>query len=564
MERHLECAMPIYGRPEFMMEQEMIFDQPHYMALNVARGEALRGFLASIVKEMQLNSAVDVGCGVGYFSSLLQSLHLDVLALDGRAENIEEAKVRVPGVEFRLADAEDGGIRSLGKFDLALCFGLLYHLENPFAAIRNLFALTQKIAVVEGMCIPGDEPLFGVRDEGPTEDQGLRYIALYPTESCLVKLLYRSGFPFVYRFRIAPAHRDFQTSRIRRQVRTILAASTVPLNTEMLVLAAEPTTNPDPWTINTTGRKVRRGLSRAKQFLKKPGREKARAVSFHWRRVFPRIPIPVRLPFGSWWLARNDFVGSAFFGAGFENIERSFVEVFLRPGMTVLDIGAHHGFYTLLASRKVGSRGRVIAVDASPRERKKLRLNLWINRCRNVTVESHALGEAVGTAELYLVCGTETGCNSLRAPDVAQPTERVQVSVEPLDRMLRRHKIDQVDFIKMDVEGAELSVLKGAHSLLSRPHRPVMLIEVYDIRTRPWGYSARDIIVYLTSLGFHWFCPVPNGALEELDCEQLEYSGNFVAVPSEDLGRVRALIASKTQESSRNHDTQAEHSCNGQ
>ena len=103
----------------------------------------------------------------GYFSALLQALHLDVLALDGRAENIEEARSRVPGVEFRLADAEDSAVRALGKFDLTLCFGLLYHLENPFAAIRNLFALTRKIALVEGVCLPWDEPTLGVLDEGP-------------------------------------------------------------------------------------------------------------------------------------------------------------------------------------------------------------------------------------------------------------------------------------------------------------------------------------------------------------------------------------------------------------
>ena len=110
-------------------------------------------------------------------------------------------------MEFRVADAEDGRVGSLGKFDLTLCFGLLYHLENPFAAIRNLFALTAKVALLEAMCLPGDEPVLGVREEGPTEDQALRYIALYPTENCLVKLLYRSGFPFVYRVRNASQSR---------------------------------------------------------------------------------------------------------------------------------------------------------------------------------------------------------------------------------------------------------------------------------------------------------------------------------------------------------------------
>jgi FkbM family methyltransferase len=284
------------------------------------------------------------------------------------------------------------------------------------------------------------------------------------------------------------------------------------------------------------------GQSRLRRFLQKPWREKAGSIVFRWLRVFPGIPVPVPLPFGGVWLARNDFVSAQLFHGGFENVECSFVEHFLRPGMTVLDIGAHHGFYTLLASRKVGTQGKVIAVEASLRERKRLNRHLRINRCKNVTVESHALGELEGTAELYLVCGTETGCNSLRRPNVAEPTECVSVSVESLDCMLQEHKIERVDFIKMDVEGAELSVLKGANHLLNLCPRPVILVEVYDIRTQPWGYPARDIVRYLTSLDYRWYCPLSDGRIEEMDCDQLEYAGNFVAVPNEELASVRHII----------------------
>src|SRR5271170_3652013 len=63
------------------------------------------------------------------------------------------------------------------------------------------------------------------------------------------------------------------------------------------------------------------GQSRMRRFLRKPWREKAGSVFFRWVRVFPGIPIPVRLPFGGWWLARNDFVGAALFQGGFENTE---------------------------------------------------------------------------------------------------------------------------------------------------------------------------------------------------------------------------------------------------
>lgn len=283
------------------------------------------------------------------------------------------------------------------------------------------------------------------------------------------------------------------------------------------------------------GTLVRSGQSRLRRFLQKPWREKAGSVLFRWVQVFPGIPIPVRLPFGGWWLARNDFVGAALFHGGFETTECSFVESFLRPGMTVLDIGAHHGFYTLLASRKVGPQGRVLAVEASPREREKLDLHLRINRCNNVQIESRALGEAEGNAQLYLVNGGQNGCNSLRKPQVSDPTEAISVQVECLDNVLCDHRIEKVDFIKLDVEGAELSVLKGAPQLLTNRPRPAILAEVYDIRTKPWGYAAREIIRYLASADYRWFRPLSDGGLERIDAEREEYAGNFVAVPEERL-----------------------------
>jgi tRNA (mo5U34)-methyltransferase len=532
------------------MERGFIFDQPHYRGLNKAREETLHQLLGSLRKDMTLQSAVDVGCGVGYFSAFLQTLHFNVLGLEGRPENVAEARSRVPGVEFRLADAEGTGIGSLGKFDLTICFGLLYHLENPFVAIRNLFALTGKVAILEGMCLPGSEPILEVRDEGLTEDQGLRHVALYPTENGLVKLLYRSGFPYVYRFRNPPAHHDYQTSRHQKRVRTILAASTLPLRTDMLVLAAEPRTNPDPWAIETRTQAVRRGLLRAARFFRKPMQEKARSAFFRWIRVFPGIPVPVRLPFGGWWLARNDFLSAALFYDGFENTERSFVERYLRPGMNVLDIGAHHGYYTLLASRKVGLRGLVLAIEPSPRERERLRLHLRINRCKNVQMESCALGEAEGISDLFLVRGSETGCNSLRAPDVAQDTERISVSVECLDRVLEDHRIERIDFVKLDVEGAELSALKGARQLLSRQPRPVILAEVQDIRTAPWGYRAREVVRFLVSANYLWFRPLADGSLEGLDATLEEYDGNFVAIPEERVAALSGMIAGVSNSSS--------------
>src|ERR1700739_4084058 len=81
------------------------------------------------------------------------------------------------------------------------------------------------------------------------------------------------------------------------------------------------------------------------------------ALRFHGKGAFPNFPIPVRLPFGAWWLAWNDVVGKAVLKGSFDKAETDFLMRLLQPGMIVFDVGAHHGYYTLLASRRVGDFG---------------------------------------------------------------------------------------------------------------------------------------------------------------------------------------------------------------
>lgn len=278
-------------------------------------------------------------------------------------------------------------------------------------------------------------------------------------------------------------------------------------------------------------------LARIKRFAGRPWQGKVERVRKRWLEAFPRIPFPMRLPFGAWWLARNDHVSRPIIEKQFETAEYSFVRRFVQPGMTVLDIGAHHGFYTLLLSRVTGSRGMVFSFEPSPRERKALLRHVGLNRCKNVEVQALALGAEKKEAELYVVEGGETGCNSLRPPVVLSGTSRVRVPVIRLDDWISELKLDRVHFIKLDVEGGELEVLKGAVSLLERRPRPIILAEVQDMRTEQWGYPAKDIIGYLAAKGFKWFRLSGDGSLEYLDLAPDAFDGNFIAWP-EELDRV--------------------------
>jgi FkbM family methyltransferase len=227
-----------------------------------------------------------------------------------------------------------------------------------------------------------------------------------------------------------------------------------------------------------------------------------------------------------------------------EESQFHFVERFLRPGMTVLDIGAHHGLYTLLASKLVGVRGKVVAFEPSPRERKRLRRHVWLNLCLNTKVEPYAVGSTASQAELFVVENkAEDWCNSLRPPVIHGTAKAIKVDVLSLDDYLGGATLPSVDFIKLDVEGAELSVLKGAQKLLQAARRPVFMIEAEDTRTKPWGYRASEIVSVLEAVGYEWFQPLADGSLVKLGPGRDDFEANLVAIPHERRGEVFSQVA---------------------
>jgi len=131
----------------------------------------------------------------------------------------------VPAYPFEQGDIEEQVILQLGRFDFVLCFGLLYHLENPLRAIRHLRGLTEKCLLLESMCLPEEKPSMLLREEPRQEDQSLTDVACYPSEGEPVKMLYRAGFAAVYRVISLPDHDDFRETPEHARRRTVLLAS---------------------------------------------------------------------------------------------------------------------------------------------------------------------------------------------------------------------------------------------------------------------------------------------------------------------------------------------------
>ncbi len=415
------------------MNTKGIFDQPHYESLNVSREEAAREVLLDL-KDQRISkprrAIGNGGCGLGHFSEFLRSIGFRVTAVDGRIQNVEEAKRRHPDIVFHTLDAESPALLDLGKFDLVFCFGLLYHLENPFRVVRNLRALTSKLLLAESMIYPGLKPRMDLVDEGTTEDQALLHIAFYPTEACLIKFMYGAGFKNVFRCAPMPNHPHFQRSGSKPGMRTLLAASQIPLETNLLESVEEPK-NPFKYGGDEESRNGNTGLRttvrKIRRFFSKSNSQKIESVRFRIRSLLPNVP----LRFCAVWremASRGNAPDTQLRAGNFERAETLFVEqISPAPGMTVLDIGCIMDFIPFSRHYRWEAQRKVIAAEPSPRERKRLGRHVRFNNCKNVRIESAALGNKAGKSDFFLVEGYSDYCNSLRPPAVEEQTRKIQV-----------------------------------------------------------------------------------------------------------------------------------------
>jgi len=169
----------------------------------------------------------------------------------------------------------------------------------------------------------------------------------------------------------------------------------------------------------------------------------------------------------------------------------------VRPGDFCIDVGAHIGYHALLMSRLVGSTGKVIAFEPFPPSFEFLRGNAELNTAVNLQIENAALGEGNETIRL---CFSEdeilTMTPSVGAYAVSGDEAVIAVPCITLDNYLSP-MCDCPNLIQIDVEGAELSVLRGAESTLCRCH-PKLLLEIHG-----WETQNRDRVYdFLSGLGY--------------------------------------------------------------
>jgi FkbM family methyltransferase len=188
----------------------------------------------------------------------------------------------------------------------------------------------------------------------------------------------------------------------------------------------------------------------------------------------------------------------------------------------VFDIGAHAGQYAKLLSRLV-PRGQVFAFEPGSYARSILRVALYVNRCRNVTIVPLALGEREGTAMLTLPV-KRRGAYGFGLAHLGQDARwrevrRDIVALTTIDRFAQLVELDRLDFIKADIEGWEMHAVRGGLDTIRR-FRPVIMLEMTEALTRA-GDDLASAYRTLAELGYRPAMLAADGRLQPVErpCE---------------------------------------------
>jgi FkbM family methyltransferase len=240
-------------------------------------------------------------------------------------------------------------------------------------------------------------------------------------------------------------------------------------------------------------------------------------------RVFsPFVPIWVQVEPGmTVLLDPYDEIGGTVLAYGsYEQATVRELERHIPRGGTFVDVGANIGWYSLKAARAAGPKGHVIAVEPDRETLIELRSNIRASGAASViAVAPVACADSETTLTFYAAPRRNTGESSLSQANASQEgaiAASYPVRARRLDDILKEAGVDRVDAMKIDVEGAEFLVLKGATETLDR-YRPVVVMELVDRQLKAMGSSVEEVQAFMRAHGY------PPGRMYEM---------NMVYIPS--------------------------------
>lgn len=183
---------------------------------------------------------------------------------------------------------------------------------------------------------------------------------------------------------------------------------------------------------------------------------------------------------------------------GIEDSDFSSIHSYTQQASVILDIGANIAT-TSLCFASINQHARILSFEPHPDTFVRARENVRLNPFKNIELFNVGLGEKMEKVKLYEVNKNNPGMNRIFMEEKDYPYKLI--TIEKLDDFLEAEKIHRVDLIKIDVEGFELSVLKGGEKII-RSCKPILFIELDDDNLRDNGTNAGSMIELLISFGY--------------------------------------------------------------
>ncbi|MGZ3610023.1 MAG: FkbM family methyltransferase [Ktedonobacteraceae bacterium] len=199
---------------------------------------------------------------------------------------------------------------------------------------------------------------------------------------------------------------------------------------------------------------------------------------------------------------RNSLIGLALIGE-WEPDETDYLKKVTKKGNVVVDVGGNYGLYAILFSQLVGENGSVHVFEPLVYMIQDMRKNIANNNCHNnIQINNAGLSDTNGTASFYVYTNLGPGAASSRKRWFGSYST-YESKMLKLDDYVRQNKLQRVDAIKCDVEGAELLVFKGAEKTLQKFH-PTLLFEVTGAGAK-FGYRQTDLFDFLKKVGYKFY-----------------------------------------------------------
>jgi FkbM family methyltransferase len=208
-----------------------------------------------------------------------------------------------------------------------------------------------------------------------------------------------------------------------------------------------------------------------------------------------------------------------YFPSEYERENFDFLRANCKKGDVVIDIGAHIGLFSVCASQLTGETGKVYAFEPAPKTNNLLKHTITINKMQN-TIHSRkeAIGEADGVTFFNISDLEADNSNSLVAYKTDRELRKVEINLMSIDSFVSKYTLNKVNFIKIDAEGYELDVLKGAQQTL-KTLKPTVILALHPAGINANGDTLEQIFDLIQSLSFTMFLVKKKISREEF-CSQ--------------------------------------------